>query len=159
MELLPQAEVLETKAHSPQQVTDGRLAVLSASGHPPLGISAGLPKASTAPGKASLLRAPLAGFASREPQPRLPLARVWVWGARCAVCCHFAQAHPFVARDEASCTDDSYSDMLQFLPDLSQVISLETTTGRETTVCLNAVEVVYLTIRRGKKVCFTYTGF
>lgn len=54
-------------------------------------------------------------------------------------------------RDEASCTDDSDSDMLQFLPDLSQVIMLETTTGRETTTCLNAVEVVYLTIRCGKE--------
>lgn len=48
---------LETKAHTPQQVTGRRLAMLSASGHPPLGISSGLPKASTAPSKASLLRA------------------------------------------------------------------------------------------------------
>jgi len=54
--------------------------------------------------------------------------------------------------------------MLQFLPDPSHFIMLGITARKETVICLNAVEGVYLTImwkKTGKnlRVCFTDTGF
>jgi len=65
---------------------------------------------------------------------------------------------PFLTRAEASYTDDSYSDMLQFLPDLSELTFLEITTGRDATICLNVVEAGYFTIKWGSgKVCFIGT--
>lgn len=67
---------------------------------------------------------------------------------------------PFLGRAEASCIDGSYSDMLQFLPHLSELTILEITTGREATICLNVVEIAYFTIKWGNgKVCFVGTRF
>lgn len=76
---------------------------------------------------------------------------IWVWGGWYIVCCHDAQDYPFLPRTEASSTDDPHLDVLQFLPDHSHFIILEITNRKETLICLNAVEVIYLTIKQKKR--------
>lgn len=56
-------------------------------------------------------------------------------------------------RTETSYTDDPYWDVL---PDISHFIMLEITTRKETFIHLNAVEVIYLTIKWKKKKSLLY---
>lgn len=107
---------------------------------------------------AAALEAPLSqDLPHKELQLKL-LLTASVWGGWYIVCCCDTQDYAFLPRTEASCTDDPYLDMLQFLPDPSHFIMLETTIRKETVIRLNTVEVVYLTIK-WKKVCFIDTGF